>query len=121
MRRYKVTLTTAADGTVIGYTPRIAGEIVAVQYVKTDFAAGVDFAITSEATGETIWAESDVNVSKACYPRAAVHTTVGVAALYAAGGVAVLDKIGLASDRVKISIAQGGNAKIGTFHVVVSD
>lgn len=121
MRRYKVTLTTAADGTVTGYTPRVAGKIQSIHYVKTDYAAGVDFTITAEATGETIWTEADVNASKVCYPRAATHSTAGVAALYAAGGVAVLDEVAMASDRVKIAIAQGGNAKVGTFHVLVSD
>lgn len=119
MRRFKVTLTTAADGTVTGYTPRVAGVLHSIRYVKGDFADGVDFTITSEATGETLWTESDVNASKSCYPRAATHSNAGVAALYAAGGVAVLDKIALGGDRVKIAIAQGGNAKSGTFHVLV--
>lgn len=121
MRRFKVELTTAADGTVTGYTPRLSGRIHSVHYVKTDFADGVDFTITSEATGESIWAESNVNAAKVCNPRAAVHSQAGVAALYAAGGTAVLDYIAIASDRVKIAIAQGGNAKVGTFHVLVED
>jgi hypothetical protein len=45
-----------------------------------------------------------------------------VAALYAAGGSAVNDLIRLGSgDRVKIVLAQGGNAKVGAFHIVVED
>lgn len=118
MRRYKVTLTTAADGSVIGYTPRLSGKLHSIRYVKTDYANGVDFTITSEATGESIWAQSDVNATVDCYPRAPTHSQVGVAATLD-GTRPALDKIALASDRVKISLAQGGNAKVGTFHVLV--
>lgn len=121
MIRHKLTLTTAADGTVTGYTPRVSGKICSVHYVKTDYTDGVDFTITAEATGETIWTEANVNAAKVCNPRAAIHSNAGVAALYAAGGVAVLDAIAIANDRVKIAIAQGGNAKVGTFHVLIDN
>lgn len=118
MRRHKLTLTTAADGTVTAFTPRISGELHAIHYVKSNFADGVDFTITDEATGETLWTESNVNASKVVYPRAATHSTAGVASLYAAGGTAVQARPGLAGTRVRIAIAQGGNATAGTFHVV---
>jgi hypothetical protein len=117
--RHVVTVTTAADGSGTGYSPVITGRIIAVRYVKTDFADGVDFTITAEATGETIWAQQDVNASATVAPRQATHSTAGVAALYAAGGSAVNGDIVLARDRVKIVIAQGGNVKSGTFHIVV--
>jgi hypothetical protein len=120
MRRFKVTITTAADGSAIAYTPFLTGEIHSVQYVKTDFADGVDFAVTTEKTGESIWTESNVNASAVRYPRAPTHTQAGAAALYAAGGVAVQDRIGVAADRVKIVIAQGGNAKMGVVHILVA-
>lgn len=119
MRRYKVPITTAADGSAIAYSPRLSGKIHSIHYVKTDFANGVDFAVTAEATGENIWTQADVNASAVVYPRAPTHTQAGVAALYAAGGVGVLDKIAVASDRVKIVIAQGGNAKSGAVHILV--
>jgi hypothetical protein len=121
MRRYKLSVTTAADGTVVAYTPRIDGKIHSIQYVKDGtipYAAGVDFAITAEATGENIWTEADVNASAVRYPRAATHSQAGVASLYAAAGTAVQAPIGLANDRVKISISSGGNAKVGVFHVL---
>lgn len=124
MRRYKVAVTTAADGTATAYSPRVAGKIHSIQYVKdgtNGFANGVDFTITAEATGENIWTESDVNASAVRYPRAATHSQAGVASLYAAGGTAVQATIGLASDRVKIAVAQGGNAKVGVFHVLVDE
>jgi hypothetical protein len=119
MRRYKVAVTTAADGTAVAHTPRLSGRLFQIEYVKTDYADGVDFTITSEATGRTLWAESNVNASAIRAPRQPVHDTAGAAALFADAGEAVVDKIALGNDRVTITIAQGGNAKVGTFHVLV--
>jgi hypothetical protein len=120
-RRFVVNVTTAADGSATAYTPYLSGKLCAIHYVKTDFADGVDFTITAEATGETLWTESNVNAAKVCMPRGATHSNAGVAELYAAGGTAVSDLIRLSRDRVKIVIASGGNAKVGAFHVVVED
>jgi hypothetical protein len=120
MKRYTVSVTTAADGTAIAYSPRrISGKIQQIEYVKGDFADGVDFTIEGEATGIDLWVESNINASAVRAPRQATHTSAGAAALYASGGVAVLDRIALGNDRVKFTIAQGGNAKTGTFHVLV--
>lgn len=124
MRRYKMTLTTAADGTVTGYSPRIAGKVHSIQYVKdgsNGYANGVDFTVTAEATGEQIWAENDVNASAVRYPRAATHSNAGIASLYAAGGTAVQSPIAVANDRIKVAIASGGNAKVGVFHFLIDN
>lgn len=119
MRRISVEVTTAADGTATAYSSRVSGAVHSIHYEKVDFADGVDFTITAEKTGEQLWVESNVNAATARYPRAATHTPAGAAALYAAGGTAVLDKPAVANDRIKVVIAQGGNAKSGTFHFLV--
>lgn len=121
IRRFEVTVTTASDGSATAYTPYLSGYIQSIQYVKTDYADGVDFTITAEANGQAIWAESDVNAAVTKAPRLATHTVAGVAALYAAGGVAVLDRIAVSRDRIKIVLAQGGNAKTGKFVILVDD
>lgn len=119
VERYAVSLTTDASGDCVAYSPVVTGKISQIRYVKTDFDNGVDFTVTSEATGETIWAQNDVNASVTIAPRQATHSTAGAASLYAAGGTAVTDKIALAKDRVKIVVAQGGNVKTGTIHIVL--
>jgi hypothetical protein len=122
MRRFTVTVTTDADGNALAYTPRFSGKVHSIHYVKPGAASytdGVDFTITAEKTGETIWTEANVNASAVRYPRAPTHSTAGVAALYAAGGTAVLAAVALANDRVKIALAAGGAAKAGEFHVLV--
>jgi len=120
-RRSVVNVVTAADGTATVYSPYVSGKLCAIHYIKTDFATGVDFTITAEATGQTLWAQNDVDVSTVVMPRTATHTTAGVAALYAAAGTAVGDLIRLSRDRIKIAIAQGGATKTGQFQIVMED
>lgn len=118
VERHVVTLTTDAEGAAVGYTPAVVGQVCAVHYVKTDFADGVDVDVTGEDTGQVIWSQDDVNASAVVAPRQASHTTAGVAALYAAGGAAVLAPI-VVAERIKIAVAAGGDTKTGTFHVVI--
>lgn len=117
--RHVVAVTTAADGSATAYSPVLTGKLSQIRYVRTDFDNGSTFTITAEATGETLWTEAAVNASATRAPRQATHSTAGVAALYAAAGTAVNDKIAIANDRVKIVIASGGATKSGTFHIVM--
>jgi hypothetical protein len=122
MRRYEVDVVTAADGSATVFSPHLRGLIQQIEYVKdgtNGFADGVDFTITSEKTGNSILAKSDVNASAVFAPRQPTHTQAGVAALYASAGVAVNAPIAISADRIKIAIASGGNAKVGTFHILV--
>lgn len=114
-----IAVTTAADGSATAYSAVCTGKVSTVRYVKTDFDNGSTITLTSEATGETIWSEVGVNASATRAPRQATHSTAGAAALYAAGGAAVNDKIALANDRIKVVIAAGGNVKSGAFHIVL--
>lgn len=122
MRRYKLTVTTASDGTVTAYTPRTSGKLHSVHYVPdgtVPYTNTVDIAITAEATGESLVSRSNVSGAFVAYPRAPTSAADGTASLYAASGTAIQDRIALASDRVKIVLAQGGAAKVGVFHVLI--
>jgi hypothetical protein len=122
IRKFTVPVTTGT-ATGEGFSPFLSGYIESIQYVKASedsFADGVDFTITSDVSGETLWAENDVNASAVRRPRAATHSTAGVAATYD-GTRAVLERIALGRDRVKVAVAQGGNGKTGTFVVTVDD
>lgn len=122
----KHTVVAPSDGSQVGtvYSGYISGYIESIQYVKdgtTPYTDGVDFTITAEATGETIWTEANVNAAVIKHPRAATHSTAGVAALYAGAGTAVTDRIALGRDRVKIVLAQAGATKTGSFVITTSD
>ena len=119
IRRFVVPVTVDESGDAEVFSPVLSGKIVSIRYVKTDYADGVDFAITSEATGAAIWTEDDVNASATRHPRAATHSTAGAASLYAAGGTAVNDMIALSQDRLKIVISDGGEETTGTFHITI--
>ncbi len=116
--RHTVSITTDASGDGTGYTGVIDGRIFSVQYVKTDYADGVDFACTGEETATAVWSQDNVNASATVAPRQATHSTAGVASLYAAGGEPVEACICLANERMKIVVSGGGATKSGTFHVI---
>lgn len=121
----KFTVVAVSDGSQVGtfYTPWLSGYVESVQYVKdgtTPYTDGVDFTITTDVTGENIWTDTNINASEVVRPRAATHTTAGVAAEYVSGA-AVNDRIALGRDRVKIVLAQAGATKTGTFVITVAD
>lgn len=115
-----VTIAVDASGDATAYTSKLyTGVVRAVIYTKTDYANGVDVAITGETTGQAILTGTDVNATATFCPKQAVHTTAGAAALYAAGGVAVLADIVLVNERIKFVVSSGGVSKTGAFRVVV--
>jgi hypothetical protein len=119
LRRFVIPITVDSNGDAEEYSPVINGHIHSVRYVKDDFANGVDFVLTVEGTGETVWSEEDVNASATRHPRAPTHSTAGVAALYADGEPGVLDRIAISQDRVKIEVASGGTETSGAIHITV--
>lgn len=120
MRRFTIPAVVASDGSGTFYSPYLSGRLESIQYVKTDYADTVDFTITAEATTETLWTESNVTAAAIKHPRAACHSTVGVAATLD-GTRPLLDKVVLGRDRVKIVIASGGTSTTGSFIVTISD
>ncbi len=120
---YAVSVTTDASGDATAYTTAaVNGRILAVIYTAdgtAPYAATVDFVITGATSGQIVWDEDNLTASKTVAPRQATHSTAGVAALYAAGGAAVNDYVWIATERIKIVIAGGGNAKVGAFTIIV--
>lgn len=119
LRRFTVPITVNEDGDAEVYSPKLFGHLVSFRYVKNNFANGVDFVCTLETTGETLWSEEAVDASATRYPRAATHSTAGAAALYASGGVAVLGRIAMGGDRIKIVVADGGVSTSGTLYITI--
>lgn len=118
-QRIKVSVTTAADGSYTGYTEPVTGLISALHYLKTDFADGVDFAITCETTGQGLWTEANVNAAAIRAPRQITHDLVGGGRLYAAAGQPVVDKIAVKDERIVFAITNGGDTKTGTFYLIL--
>ena len=130
-----VTLTTDSAGDGIAYTAtRISRQVVFVWYqgglvereedkgfvlredsgriVRDDgFDLTADLAITCESTSEGLWTESNVADSKAVAPSTPLQDQVGVDRTQ-------YDYVWCMSSRVRIAVAQGGNARTGVFTVV---
>jgi hypothetical protein len=123
VERQEVSITVDASGNGTGYTPIVTGLVRAIRYVPdgtSPYATGVDVTVTGETSGIAIVTITNAGTAAVdVYPRAAVATTANAAALYAAGGVAVLDLIPIAGERIKIALAQGGNATTGKFHLFI--
>lgn len=116
--RHSVTLTTDGSGDATGYTANVTGRVLSVQYVKTDFADGVDITVTAEATGQAILALTDQNTAGVFYPRAQVHGPTGTALTYD-GTRTVNEPVTVVFDRVKVVVAQGGDTKTGEVVIVI--
>lgn len=113
---YTITATTDGSGAATVYSDdKVTGAVVGISYVKTDFSAGVDFAITGETTGAGLWTQADVNASATVYPIVASNlVSTGVAQTTLVPPV-------LFNERVKIAVTSGGATKTGTFYVSVKN
>lgn len=124
-KRHEVNITVNAAGAATVYSPVLNGRIFSIQYVKVDYANGVDFTMTlvnqdkSAGTGEGVWTESNVDASKTVCPRQPTHDNVGAASLFAAAGEPVEDYIVAAHEKLKIVVAAGGVSKSGKFFIKV--
>ncbi len=117
--RHVVTIVTDESGDGIGYTPVVNGRILEVVYVKVDYAAGVDFVVTTETTGRAAWSEENVNASTVRSPRQATHSVAGAALNYNdESDEPVCEPIVVADERIKIVVDEGGDTKTGTFYVI---
>lgn len=111
----------SGDATAYGEYP-LAGYVHAIRYIAdgvAPFASTVDITITGETSGVPVLTVTNQSGSATWYPRAATVSTANAAALYAASGTAVNDRIALAGERLKVVVAQGGAAKTGALHILV--
>lgn len=107
----EVTVVTASDGSATAYSPPIGGKILAIQYVKTDYADTVDFTITDEASAANLYTLANQTASATKYPRFLGQD--GVASNLTGWYVEPV-----CTQRVKIVLAAGGDTKTGLFRVV---
>lgn len=110
---------TESDGSGTFYSEHVTGFIEALKFTLGTLTSGADLTITDESSGLPIVTWTNPANGAVVYPRAALHDTAGAAALHAAGGTALLGKIPV-SGRIKVVVADGGNAKTGSLKVVIS-
>lgn len=122
----KTTITIACDGTgaFTGFSDQvISGEILELVYAvgSTPLAnPTTSLTVTTESTKQSVVTLSNFNGASAAEltPRQPTHDLTGAAALYAAAGTAVRDRIPVSSDRIKLVIVGGGANANGTLTVI---
>jgi len=117
VQRLSLSATTDASGDATVYTENITGRIQSIRYVKdgtSPYDNTVDFTFTAESTGIAVLTVANVTASTTYHPVAAAAKT-------ADGAASTLTEVGvcLANERLKLVVAQGGNAKTGSFWIVV--
>lgn len=121
MERIMTTIATDGSGNGTGYAVLSHGvnhgSVVAIRYVKTDYADGVDVVFSGETSGIPILTWTDMNATGMKYPRDVTHDIAGAASLYAATGEPVESLIPIANERIKIVVSSGGTTNTGTFHI----
>lgn len=112
LSRFTVNVTTSALGAAVAYSPQCNGLVRTVEYVKPTSGgldAATDIDIIADVSGAVIWTNDDLASSKVIHPLAQAQDNTGadIAGAYA--------PICLADERIKITVANGGDTLSGTF------
>lgn len=123
IRRVSAAFTTTAGGDATVYTTAVNGFIDNVFYDYLDAATGADLTVTEESTGRALLTITDAAVADLTWrPRVGGHPIVNTAGGTIIPGGATTGGNGNADlklpvvGRIKVVVAQGGNAKTGVLY-----
>lgn len=116
LTRVSVAVVTDGSGDAVVYTPALNGMVRSVQYIKPTsggLADGSDIDIVTDKGAVVVWDKDDLAASAVIYPmvQAQDNTGADVAGSYA--------PIPVCDERIKITVANGGNAGVGTFEFLI--
>jgi hypothetical protein len=107
-----ITVNSSGDATVyVG--SRLRGRVHAIKYTAGTLDAGTDLVITGETTGVAILTDSPA-ASEWYYPRAFPNKVTDGAA-----GTVQSEAVEVFNERIKVVVAQGGNAMTGSIAVYI--
>lgn len=112
LARFTVNVTTDDQGNAVAYSPQCNGLVRTVEYVKPTSGgldAATDIDIIADVSGAVIWTNDDLAASKVIHPLAQAQDNTG------ANIVGAYAPICLADERIKITVANGGNTLSGQF------
>lgn len=91
------------------------GFLVALKYTPGTLDTGADLTITGENSGIPIMTKSNAGTSTVFYyPRALINQVADGAA-----GSSGLERIPIKNERIKVVVAQGGNAGAGSIEAIL--
>ena len=112
LTRVSVSVVTDESGAAVAYSPQCNGLVRTVEYVKPTSGgldAATDIDIIADVSGAVIWTNKDLSTSKVIHPLAPAQDNTG------ADIVGAYAPICLADERIKITVANGGNTLSGQF------
>jgi hypothetical protein len=114
--RVSVSVVTDESGDAVVYTPALNGMVRSVRYIKPNSGGldvGSDIDIVTDKGAVVVWDKDDLDASAVIYPMVPAHDNTGalVAGSYA--------PIPVCDERIKITVANGGNAGAGTFEFTI--
>lgn len=116
LSRFSVAVVCDGSGAAVAYSPQCNGLIRAVEYIKPDTGgldAASDIDIVADISGAVIWTSDDLAASKVIYPLVPAQNNTGVDISGVYAPICVCD------ERIKITVANGGNAGTGTFVFII--
>lgn len=116
LTRVSVAVVTDAEGAAVAYTPALNGMIRSVQYIKPALGGldnNSDIDIVTDKGAVVVWDKDNLAASAVIYPMVPAQDNAGadVAGSYA--------PIPVCDERIKITVANGGNAGAGTFEFII--
>ena len=116
LTRVSVAVVTDESGDAVFYTPALNGMIRSARYIKPSSGGldgGTDIDIVTDKGAVVVWDKDDLTASAVIYPMVPAHDNEGtlVAGSYA--------PIPVCDERIKITVANGGDAGAGTFEFLI--
>lgn len=116
LTRVSVAVVTDESGDAVVYTPALNGMIRSVRYIKPSSGgldAGSDIDIVTDKGAVVVWDKDNLDTSAVIYPmvQAQDNTGTDVAGSYA--------PIPVCDERIKITVANGGDELAGTFEFTI--
>lgn len=116
LTRVSVPVLTDAEGDATAYTPALNGMIRSVRYIKPSSGGldgGSDIDIVTDKGAVVVWDKDNLATSAVIYPMVPAQDNKGadVAGSYA--------PIPVCDERIKITVANGGDALAGTFEFII--
>ena len=114
--RVSVAVVTDESGDAVFYTPALNGMVRSVRYIKPTSGGldnNSDIDIVTDKGAVVVWDKDDLAASAVIYPMVPAQDNQGtdVAGSYA--------PIPVCDERIKITVANGGNAGAGTFEFLI--
>lgn len=114
--RVSVSVLTNAEGAATVYTPALNGMVRSVRYIKPasgGLDGGTDIDIVTDKGAVVVWDKDSLATSTVIYPMVQAQDNAGTDVVGSYAPIPVCD------ERIKITVANGGNAGAGTFEFII--